>query len=87
MYIDRIALSPKVQRQGLGARLYREAMQQAAGSQAVLACKVNVRPRNESSLAFHERLGFRSVGEQDTEASAKTVTMLVYEPAEAQTEQ
>lgn len=79
LYIDRIALSPKAQRRGLGARLYDEAKQLAARDGAVLACEVNVRPRNDASLAFHERLGFRSVGQQDTDDGAKTVTMLVYE--------
>ena len=28
----------------------------------VLLCEVNVRPRNDVSLAFHESVGFREVG-------------------------
>ena len=37
---------------------------------------MNLRPRNEVSLAFHDTMGFTSVGEQDTEGGAKTVVML-----------
>ena len=42
----------------------------------VLLCEVNVKPRNEGSLRFHHRLGFREVGQQDTEGGAKRVSML-----------
>lgn len=78
LYIDRIALSPKVHRQGLGARMYEVAIQCTASAEATLACEVNIRPRNVASLAFHERLGFASVGEQDVDGGSKTVTMLVH---------
>ena len=37
---------------------------------------MNVRPRNDGSLRFHQRYGFTAVGEQDTEGGAKRVTLL-----------
>jgi predicted GNAT superfamily acetyltransferase len=42
----------------------------------VLFCEVNVRPRNETSLAFHEAIGFREVGQQDTDGGTKRVSLL-----------
>jgi predicted GNAT superfamily acetyltransferase len=42
----------------------------------VLFCEVNVRPRNDASLAFHEAIGFREVGQQDTDGGAKRVSLL-----------
>jgi uncharacterized protein len=47
----------------------------ATGASVVLA-EVNIRPRNDESLRFHERHGFAPVGELDTEDGAKRVTML-----------
>lgn len=57
--------------------MYAAAAKQAADNGGALACEVNTRPRNKDSLAFHERLGFKSVGEQDTDGGQKTVTMLL----------
>jgi hypothetical protein len=37
---------------------------------------VNVRPRNDASLAFHEAIGFREVGQQDTDGGRKRVSLL-----------
>ena len=41
-----------------------------------LLCEVNVRPRNEASLLFHHSIGFREVGQQDTDGGKKTVSLL-----------
>lgn len=64
LYVDRIVVADHARGLGLGRQLYDVA---AASSDApVLCAEVNVRPRNEVSLAFHDRLGFTAVGEQDT---------------------
>ncbi|EDP61473.1 hypothetical protein BAL199_22122 [alpha proteobacterium BAL199] len=80
LYIDRIVVDPSVRSAGIGAALYRNLEQVAldAGTPR-LACEVNLRPSNERSLSFHERLGFRGVGTQDTENGAKTVQLMVWE--------
>ena len=35
-----------------------------------------MRPRNEASLLFHHSIGFREVGQQDTDGGNKTVSLL-----------
>ncbi len=80
LYVDRIVIDVAYHRRGIGRRLY--ALVDSLGTVVVpparhLCCEVNVRPRNDESLAFHQKCGFESVGEQDVEGGAKRVTMLV----------
>lgn len=77
VYIDRVAIAESHHRRGLGARLYEDLHQFAALRAPVVACEVNTRPVNEVSLAFHQRMGYRPVGSQDTEAGAKTVSLMI----------
>jgi uncharacterized protein len=68
-YLDRVAFAKSVCRQGLGTELYTEVERRLAlipTTPSVLALEVNLRPRNEGSLAFHERLGFVEVGQLET---------------------
>ena len=72
LYVDRIAVaSPN---RGLGARLYQALMERAG--HRTLTCEVNLRPPNEGSVRFHEREGFREVGQQDTEGGKKRVSLM-----------
>lgn len=74
VYVDRVAVGASQQRRGIGRALY-EAVASATTA-PVFCCEVNLRPRNEVSLRFHDRLGFRAVGEQETERGAKRVVLL-----------
>lgn len=65
LYIDRVAVSAKFRRRGIAGALYRDAAGTAPMRFKMLACEVNLRPRNPESLRFHERYGFESVGTQD----------------------
>jgi hypothetical protein len=65
-YLDRVAVSSSHQRMGIGRAMYEEVLAQLSGKYPVLLLEVNVQPRNETSLAFHEALGFKEVGQQDT---------------------
>lgn len=73
VYLDRVAISPAFQRQGLGARMYAEvealSAQRRAGA-THFTLEVNLRPRNDQSLAFHAGLGFVEVGQQETSYGA-----------------
>lgn len=73
-YLDRIVVDPAYFRRGIGSGLYDEIERRAAAP--VLVCEVNVRPRNDGSLAFHEVRGFRQVDTQDTDGGKKTVALL-----------
>ena len=76
VYLDRIAVHPDFRRYGIGRGLYATLVEQFAGTWPVLLCEVNVRPRNDGSLHFHHSIGFREVGQQDTDGGAKTVSLL-----------
>jgi predicted GNAT superfamily acetyltransferase len=65
LYIDRIAVGSGFQRRGLGRSLYDDALSFARGEYELLACEVNIRPRNQQSIDFHETYGFETVGTQD----------------------
>ena len=62
-YCDRIAVAAGARGKGVGELLYQAAERHYAGSRDVLLCEVNLEPPNPGSLRFHERRGFRRVGE------------------------
>ena len=76
VYIDRIAVSPWFRKRGIAARLYADIEKYARSLGAKrLTLEVNVRPRNEVSLAFHDRMGFTALEERETEYGARVVMM------------
>ena len=79
IYVDRIVVGEAGQGQGTGQRLYDTfaGLGRESGADVMLA-EVNVKPRNDQSLRFHERYGFVSVGERDTGEGDKRVVMLEY---------
>lgn len=73
VYLDRVAISPDFQRRGLGRDLYAAVEQLAAERRpgaTQFTLEVNLRPRNDQSLAFHAGLGFAEVGQQETDYGA-----------------
>lgn len=78
-YIDRIAISPRHRRQGLGRKLYEDCIEFASSQERPLTCEVNIIPRNQLSLDFHHALGFQEAGQQDTEGGKKRVSLLIRE--------
>ncbi len=70
VYLDRVAISPDFQRRGLGRDLYAEVERLTAERRPTaehFTLEVNLRPRNDQSLAFHGELGFAEVGQQETD--------------------
>ena len=78
VYLDRVAISPKFQRRGIGRILYAEVERLAAERRPTatdFALEVNLRPRNDRSLAFHAELGFVEVGQRETDYGARVAMM------------
>ena len=73
VYLDRVAIAPPFQRRGLGRAMYAE-VERLAGERRPGATdftlEVNLRPRNDTSLAFHAHLGFVEVGQRETSYGA-----------------
>lgn len=69
VYLDRVAIAPAFRRRGLGRTMYLEVERLAAQrcpAATDFTLEVNLRPRNDTSLAFHETLGFVEVGRRET---------------------
>jgi len=41
-----------------------------------MTCEVNIRPSNEISMLYHERMGFRQIGSQETNGGEKEVAFM-----------
>jgi len=79
-YVDRVVVDPGGWGQGFGRALYDGFAQHARTSGSPRVCaEVNVRPRNERSLDFHDAYGFEPVGEQETGGGAQRVVLLSLE--------
>ncbi|NIA27485.1 MAG: GNAT family N-acetyltransferase [Desulfobulbaceae bacterium] len=76
-YIDRIAVSQFARRCGLASRLYDDFARSVPASVHIMTCEVNLKPPNESSMRFHEKLGFRQVGSLASDDGDKEVAMLL----------
>lgn len=75
-YIDRIAVADHARRLGLASMLYADFEACLPSDVAVMTCEVNLEPPNETSMRFHERHGFRRVGEQQSEGGSKRVALM-----------
>lgn len=73
VYLDRVAIDPRFQRRGLGRAMYTEVerlVRRDRPSADRFTLEVNLRPRNDTSLAFHAELGFVEVGQRETDYGA-----------------
>jgi predicted GNAT superfamily acetyltransferase len=77
LYIDRVVVSEKYRRCGIGRLLYAEVSRQATMlGYARIVCEVNVQPPNPVSDHFHATVGFREVGRAPVANGEKTVRYL-----------
>ena len=77
VYLDRIVVGESMRNMSLGAKLYAAIEQRMIKDRCapLLTCEVNLNPPNEGSIRFHNRIGFREVGQQDSKPGL-TVSML-----------
>lgn len=76
-YIDRIVVAGDYRGRGLGQRLYRQLERALDPRIRLLACEVNLHPRNDASLEFHTKLGFAALGAQETDGGTKRVQLMM----------
>ena len=77
LYVDRIVIDGERRGAGIGRALYEAVFELArTGGLREVTCEVNLDPPNPESLAFHARLGFARVGEQETKNGSVTVVLL-----------
>ena len=76
LYIDRIVIDKPFRACGLGRKLY-QAVKERAKEEGVgvVTCEVDTIPYNETSLKFHEAMGFMEVGEQIIRGGAIKVSL------------
>ncbi len=63
LYVDRIAVAHEHQSQGIGSMLYEHVIASSNELAVPVAAEVNSSPPNPGSLRFHERFGFKEIGE------------------------
>lgn len=74
-YVDRVVVARWARRKGVAESLY-EAFGSSQSGAPVMTCEVNIRPSNEGSMLFHQRMGFRQVSSQETEGGNKEVALM-----------
>ena len=79
MYVDRIVIDTNYHRNGLGTSFYNDLETFSIKKSSRITCEVNIRPKNEGSMVFHENYGFEQVGTQTTEEGKKEVSLMSYE--------
>jgi len=83
LYIDRIVVSEKYRRLGIGKRIYNIIFNQAwKNGVKFVAAGITTAPYNESSLKFHQALGFSEVGEETIRNGTVKVSMQIAEVGE-----
>ena len=79
LYVDRVAVAERAQGKGIGTRLYHAFIDHARAIGVDTVCaEVNLRPPNPGSVRFHERLGFVSLGEQETKEDSVRVRLFEF---------
>lgn len=76
-YVDRVVVRADARGRGVARALYADLASLAATERMdVLCCEVKLDPPNPGSLAFHEKLGFKTVGEAPDRRDGKPVRYL-----------
>lgn len=65
LYVDRIIVDESARGQGLASGFYQWLLDEAKQREkSDLVAEIDIEPRNEASLQFHQRFGFSEVGQQ-----------------------
>lgn len=77
LYLDRVAVSPRSRRAGVGRALYDDLHRVQNGVWPCVALEVNLRPPNPTSIAFHQALGYEAVGIREYADGENAVQMFI----------
>ena len=75
IYIDRIVITLKYQNKGFGTLFYDNLKNYFKDSYFSMTSEVNIIPKNDISMKFHKKYGFKEVGQQRTQNGKKLVSM------------
>ena len=74
LYVDRIIVAKEHQKKGYGQQLYDFVID--THKPDIFCCEVNITPPNRESLSFHQKYGFKEIGQQTV--YNKVVSLLTY---------
>ena len=78
LYIDRVVVSVKMHRKGLGRSLYESVLDHAKETSVpYVAAEIDINPPNPGSLIYHEKFGFKEVGKQSVYDGKKVVSLQI----------
>jgi predicted GNAT superfamily acetyltransferase len=78
VYVDRIVVDAAFAGRGVGGALYRDLFTWArARAIGHVTCEYNLEPPNPASRAFHDRFGFREIGQHRVAGGTKLVSLQV----------
>ena len=78
LYVDRIGIKKSFENRGFGKYLYSNIFKKMRASDQALCAEVNILPKNERSLIFHENLGFTRVLDKEINHKYKVTYMEYY---------
>ena len=78
IYVDRIIIDTQYRQRGIGSYFYNHLAETYNGKVESITCEVNIMPYNKPSIDFHEKYGFKEVGQEDTENGKKRVSYMMY---------
>jgi len=74
-YVDRVIVAGWARRRRVAETLY-ETFGSSQSGAPVMTCEINIRPSNEGSMLFHQRMGFRQVSSQEIDGGKKEVALM-----------
>ena len=80
VYIDRVVVKPEFRGLGVGKVFYADIESFTETRAPILACEVNLEPRNDASLLFHGAFGFNEVGQHVY--NGKRVSLMIKDMAD-----
>jgi uncharacterized protein len=75
LYLDRVVVAERARRGGVGRALYEDLQATVEGRWLRITLEVNLRPPNPTSVAFHEKMGYRGIGVREYDGGKKAVQM------------